>query len=348
MSLFDGLFWKKKAAAAPEAVPDLPRRIDDPADWSNSDIHLMLLSRFLEPKRADSVPAYWESALGEPSQAAVNRYIKVGLLVPVPLKATVEYCNTGADLKKLLKERGLKVSGKKQELAERLVATDEVGMSKLHAEKAVIECSPEIRPRVSQYVADKEREFDDAIAETLAALRTKDFAKASHAIGAYESKQLRLSPPNPLTIPQPPRETATDVEALRAIFASRPKILSELPESDWEPLHVVVALSHLLHGRVSPKWLPAGFVGVSKFDTATTVRMMQFHMHHLYNIKRMRAIGITQGSILCAAPNAGSCDACMKIADELRNLDSLPELPYEKCTCALGCRCVIVAKIPGF
>lgn len=342
MSLLGRLFGKKKADA-PVSMSNFPRHIDQPiqapVDWSNSEINLILLSRFLEPRRADSVPTYWESALGKPPQVAVKRFIENRFLLPASLHATIEFCNTVADLKKLLKERGLKISGKKQELVERLVVADEIGMSKLHATKTVIECSPEIRPRVLQYVANKEREFDDAIAEALVALRTNDFEKASRTIGAYESKQLHLSPPNPLAIPEPPRETTADVETLEEIFTLRPKILSELAESEWEPLHVVVALSHLLHGRLSLEWLPAGFVGVSKFDVATTVRMMQFHIIYLRNLKEMRALGITQGSILCGAPNAGSCDACMKIADKIGNLDSLPELPYEKCTCYLGCRC---------
>lgn len=195
MSLFDGLFGKKLVSATTATTSNLlqRKRVDDPVDWSNSEIHLMLLSRFLEPKRADNVPAYWESELGEPPPAVVSRFIKLGLLVPASLKVTVEYCNTGPDLKKLLKERNLKVSGKKQELAERLVVADEAGMSRLHAEKAVIECSPEIRQLVSQYVANKKREFDDVITQTMAALRIKDFAKASRNIETYESKQLRLS-----------------------------------------------------------------------------------------------------------------------------------------------------------
>jgi len=361
MSLFERLFGKMKAAATPEATSDLPRRVDQPIDWSKSEIHLILLSQFLKPISADNVPDNWESVLGESPQLTVERFIKNGLLVPLSLKAKVEYCNTIADLKKLLKERGLKVGGKKQELVERLVTADEVGMLNLHTAKAkmVIECSSEIRPRILQYVADKEGEFNNAVAEALMALRLKDFAKASHTIGAYESKQLQL-PKSGCRInvdtlqpefyelpPASPRKTADDVEALTEIFSLRPKILRNLAEEEWDPLHIVVALSHLLHGRVSFEWLPTGFVGVSKFDTATTVRMMNFHINHIHDVKRMRGIGITKGKILCVGPNAGSCDECIKIADTLYSLDRLPELPYEKCTCDMGCRCLVVAKIPG-
>lgn len=347
MSLFDRLFRKKKVTVL-EPASDLPRPADYPVDWTNSEIHLMLLSRFLSPNcAADGVPAYWESALGEPPPTTVNRYIQNGLLVPIPLRSKVAYGNNIPDLKKLLKERGLKVGGNKTELLNRLMDADEHGMAERYKADTMFECSSEIRPRILEYSTDKKREFDDAIAEALAALRFKDLAKASRTIDAYESKQLHLEKLNPLAITQPPRETATDVEELKTIFTLRPKILSELAEDEWQPLHIVAALSHLLHGRVSHSWFPQGFMGVVKFDLATTVRMMQCHIRHFYDIKRMSSIGITQGRVLSAGTNAGSCKACMKIADKLYNLDSFPELPYEKCTCAMGCRCAIVAKIPG-
>lgn len=263
------------------------------------------------------------------------------------------HSGTIADLKKLLKERGLKVSGKKQELADRLVVADEVGMSKLHAaKKMAIECSPEIRPRILQYAADKEREFEGAISEALVALRNMDFEKASRTIGAYESKQIHLptrglridvgtgTPTEFYSRPAPARETAADVAVLKEIFSLRPKILSELAESEWKPLLIVVALSDLLSGRLSLEWIPAGFVGVSKFDTAVTVQMMQSHLRYIREFKKLHALGM-RASIQCSAPNAGSCDACMQIADKIGNLDNLPELPYEKCTCSEGCRCWI-------
>jgi SAP domain len=361
MSLFDRLFGKEKADATPVAPSVLPQRIDHPIDWTKSEIHLMLLSRFLKPRSADNVPDNWKPMFGESPQLTVERFIKNGLLVPLSLKAKVDYCNTVTDLKELLKERGLKVSGKKQELVERLVTADKVGMLNLHSAKAeeFIECSSEIRPRILQYVAAKEGEFNEAVAEALTALRLKDFAKASRMIGAYETKQLQL-PSSGCQInvdthqpefyelpPAPPRNVSDDVEALEEIFSLRPKILRELAEDEWEPLHVVVALSHLLHGRVSLEWLPIGFVGFSKFDAIVTIRMMQFHLNHIHDVKRMHAIGITKGKIICAGPNAGSCDECMKIANTPYNLDSLPELPYDKCTCAFGCRCWVRSIMPG-
>ena len=341
MGLLDSLFGKKQVN--PPVASSTPQLLD----WSNSEIHLMALSRFLTPRAAiDGIPAYWESALKEKPQLTVNRYMGAGLLAPASLASTVEYCNTGAELKSLLKERGLKLSGKKQELVDRLLEADEQGMAKLHASRNIVECTPEVRLRVSHYVEDKKQEYHDAISAALSAIRKREFATASRIIGQYESKQLKIEAPNPLAIPSPPRTEAADAKALTEIFTLHPKILKDLPEQEWEPLHVATALSYLQRGRVhlQPEWFPADFVGVSKFDTSTTVRMMNFHINHLRNSRRMRDIGITKGRIRCI-PGV-SCDACQKIADKLQSLDALPELPYEKCTCNMGCRCYLEADMP--
>lgn len=147
-----------------------------------------------------------------------------------------------------------------------------------------------------------------------------------------------------MALPGPSRNIENDVSALKVIFSSRPKILSGMPESDWEPLHIASALSHLLHGRCSTQWLPEWFVGLSKFDASTTLRMMQFHFMFLQRVNEMRSLGITHGEILGCGVKGGTCNACLKIDGIVKKLDDLPELPYEKCTCTqTGCRCTVVS-----
>ena len=219
-------------------------------------------------------------------------------------------------------------------------------MSTLYGAQKIFECSSDTRFRVERYLADKEREYARVLLDVAAALRVRNFAAASHLIGDYESKQLRVDPPNPLALPAEPRNTAVDVESLEQIFTLRPHLLRALPETEWEALHVVTGLNYLLGGRVSGDALPDDFVGVPNMDRHTVVLMMQFHVKHVQELERMRSIGISDAKILCC--NAGSCEPCMKISGKRFPLDRLPELPYEKCTCDLGCRCFLAAIIPGF
>lgn len=338
MSLFGWLFGKKEATAKHNNL-----KVND---WRTQEIQLMMLSRFLTPRNIENgVPEHWSSELGASVKDTINSYIKNGLLINAHILNKVEYCNTTTSLKSMLKERGLKLSGKKQELAERLVAADEQGMITLHKSQTVMVCSPACRTEVAQYVADKEQEFNDMINISLEALRARDFEKASRTVGTFEKKQLNLPSPEQvaISIPSRPREVSVDVKELQEIFTIRPKILSELAESEWEPLHVVTGLTHLLGGRSSSKWLPEGFKGVSKFDIEVTLRMMMFHIGHLSDIKRARSIGITKGTI--RGCGSASCEACQQIANKVNKIEALPELPYEKCTCVMGCRCYLEPEI---
>jgi len=183
------------------------------------------------------------------------------------------------------------------------------------------------------------------ITDALEAIRKRDFPQASRIVGEYESKQIKLPSDNPMAIPSPARTIASDVEMLGKIFSLRPKILKDLSESDWFALHVARSLSHLLHGRFSEAWLPDGFVGVSKFSAIVAHRMLQFHLGHVLDIEKMRGLDIKKASIMCTGVNAGTCAACMKLNERTYTLDSLPQLPNERCTCDMGCRCYIAAEI---
>ncbi|MFZ2316100.1 MAG: SAP domain-containing protein [Gammaproteobacteria bacterium] len=339
MHLFRRFFNKKKLAKVDSAAhaKRQENRID--VDWNN-EVYLNLLSRFLKPKDiVNSVPDHWESLLGESPQVSLNRCIENGLIVSAPLNAKVEYSNTAASLKKMLKERSLQVSGNKHELVDRLMAADEEGMLKLYGSKMIFQCSAEARVKVSNYINNQKSKLDGVIAILLTALSSRDFEKASLTIQDYESKKLDFSLPNPFALKVPPRMTSADIQELKMIFTLRPKILGELSEIEWEILHVVTSISHLLHGEMSPKWVPSNFQWKSKFDILTTVRMMRFHIIYINQIKKMEACGIEQGRILgCGA----SCEECLKIENRIDLLHDLPELPYESCTNEMGCRCTII------
>uniref|UniRef100_UPI003F498A99 SAP domain-containing protein n=1 Tax=Cupriavidus yeoncheonensis TaxID=1462994 RepID=UPI003F498A99 len=358
MGLLRRLFGRKEAAPVAVTPPSPTPSIAPPpapssskpptardVDWRSSEIHLLLLSRFLDARPPDRVPEYFAQALGESPAATVQWLLDRGLLVPASLPATVAFWNSVADLKALLKERGLKVGGKKQELVKRLLDADETGMRKRHQTERIVECSLEARERVTQYLADKKREDNKMISAALAAIRAGDFAAASQLVSAHEAKQLTFEVENPLALPSPPRETEADVNAIQKIFTLRPKILSQMSERDWSALHVAQALSHLLHGRFSEEWLPPDFVGVTKFPADVARRMLYFHFLHVERVEKYRAAGVTEGKVLCGAPNQGTCPECMELDGKTFTLDKAPELPYERCTCELGCRCCLTAVI---
>jgi hypothetical protein len=313
-------------------------------EWPESEAHLALLAHFLKARSADCYLENWAGALEEPPREVVARFIRKGLLESLPLIDNVVGCNSVAHLKKLLKERGLKVTGKKRELAERLVAHNETEMETLHHGRAILTCSARVRELASQYLAEKAKDHDDTIAAALAALRMGDFAIASQTIAAYRGRQLKLHAPNPLAIEGPPRSTSADIEALKVIFGLKPDILGPLSASDWDAIHAIAGVNHLLDGALSADWLTRELEGRSKLSEEAVLRMMRFALLHHRDLGRLRQIGVKQATFICV--KGGSCEACLTMADKVFPLEAFPALPYKKCTCDIGCRCSMRAVMP--
>ena len=69
---------------------------------------------------------YWEAPLGEPPERAFSRLVEAGLVRAAPDEALIELKHTVDSLKRLLRERGLKVGGRKAELVARMKEADPV------------------------------------------------------------------------------------------------------------------------------------------------------------------------------------------------------------------------------
>jgi len=343
--MFERLIEKATSAfRKPDPQPPARSVLPSLTQWPESEAHLAFLAHFLKGRSADSYLDNWASALDEAPRDVIARFMGQGLLEPLPLIDNVAGCNTVADLKKLLKERGLKVAGKKRELAERLVANNEAEMEALHRDRAILTCSTRIRALASQYLAEKAKDYDDTIAAALTALRVRNFALASQTIAAYRGRQLKLQAPNPLAIEGPPRSTGADIEALKIIFGLEPKILGALSAHDWDAIHTVAGVNHLLDGALSADWLPPDFADHSRLDRETVLRMMRFAFLHHRDLRRLREIGVKQATFVCV--NGGSCEACLKMTAKVFPLENFPALPYENCTCEMGCRCSMRAVMP--
>lgn len=319
--------------------------IDNTIPWERSEIHLMILEHFMKPKVTEKgAPSLWRLALGDELKKALDSLWKRGALLPIDLKERINLCNNVSGLKKILKEKNLIVSGKKHELIDRLVEADPKGMAERFPDNCVLVCSTQAEENVLKYQVKKKEEWDNLVIELIASLRNGNFEKASQLIDNYEKKQITIEHENCMTIPKPPRETSTDIKELKTIFSMRPKILKELPEKDWKPLCVVAAMNHLFHYRTRDEWFPPNFTGVTKFHNHIACMMMEHHFRYIKDIDRMRNSGVTRGSIASSC----RCEDCKKISGVIRELDDLPELPYENCTCSGGCICFIMPEIPRY
>ena len=342
MGWFDRWLGRKPPSSSQELISEAQLV---PANWASSQPHLALLQRFLSARDAeDGAPDYWEPIFGMHPQRVIDGMVALGLLEPVPLLEKIEICHTGAELKKILSLRGLKVSGKKAVQARRLVEADPEGMDKMFVHRKVMRCTPAVSQVISKWVAEQVKSSDTATDDLIAALRRRDFKTAIRIADAYRKNKFE-PPVHPgvaaMTIKPAPRSIKEREADLATVFTLRPKILNGLQSEQWEGVYLNYAVWQLL-GRVATEKCMPGFTGIGAMDPVTVTRMLSFYVYRQRDLARWRELGIKRGTII----GIGGCEACLALNKKTYSLDRLPELPYRDCTCALGCRCTARAVLP--
>lgn len=309
-------------------------------DWKTSQPHLELLSKFLN----GSTPSWhvgeakWEPVLREKPEQAIKRFVDSGALVQANLAQHVNHLFRTPDLKAMLKERGLKVSGKRDEQVARLVEHDPEGMRQATRDTVVYACSESGAKLANDYLASRDRVRTEAEQDVKARLMRRDFDGASRAVARFEATQVFS---RGIGTDWQRYDSKPDVFVLSVIFGEIPEILSAIQPTDIEPLRLAAALMHLW-GTNKAEGLPVGFATGIALDADTSARMFVFRALHRRNIHQFRSAGVNRVRISVARSSA--CAACQALDGKSFSLDKAPVLPFKDCTCSLGCRCTILVE----
>ena len=253
MGWFDRWLRRKHPSSSQESISEAQLV---PADWASSQPHLALLKRFLSARDAkDGVPDFWAPAFGMNPQRVIDGMVAHGALEPAPLLEKIEFCHTVAELKMILSSRGLRVSGKKRELVQRLLEADPKDMENLYADRMILRCTPTASQAVSRWEAERAKAFETATDDVIAALRNRHFKAAIRTADVYRKN--KFEPPvhpaqEAMTIHPAPRSIEERADDLAKVFTMRPKILEGLQPEQWEGLYLNYAVWQLL-GRVAPE-----------------------------------------------------------------------------------------------
>ncbi len=303
------------------------------ARWSVA--HLALLSRFVNTRRAPGAETgrwaeEWRKALGESEQDAVGRFLAAGLLEACSLPERLDYHFPIVRLKEMLRERRLKLSGRKIELAERLCLADAAGMQAALVGISLLRVSDQGRRLAEEFLARREEMRRTA----LEALRQRDFDLAiSVALSVEESWGLPKDPLFGLS-----RDTIQ--RQLKLTFSTTPKILSGVSEETLEHLRIAAGMAFLGLGS---KWLPEDFEAVRAMGSDAAVAMIIAAVQSGLNLAAWRKSGLVRSVKILGTQDPGSCPACLAVRNRVYAMQEVPELPIPACTSDCGCRCVYVA-----
>ncbi len=304
-------------------------RLIERVDWQKSNVHQLLLSKFLKPRKPENFDNdSWKNVLGDFSKKAIESFAKEGFLVKADLLGTLLAKKWGPELKDMLRQRGLPVSGRKDEMVQRLVDADPDGMKKIAAGSKVFVCTQKGKELAEQYLAIEEKKCEIVEQKLLEYIRERDFKNACLTVAAYEAEQVF---PRGMGIdwehPHPERE----IELLNTIFNSKPKIMAKLGNEKLEDLRIGAAMMLLWGKNDASEWLPPNFETGLSLDANVTARMFFFYALHKHSLKQIRDSGIVD-SVVIFNNYSDSCEACKKMSTRIFKLDEVPEFPYEHCT----------------
>lgn len=298
--------------------------------------HLALLANFRHPSDpADVVQPYWNEVLPGSVDATLAYFRRNGWLVDAPWQEVFATRYRAQDLKELLRERGLRVSGKKAELAARLIEADAEGMHQHVMSVKAWVLSPTMAGHVEKHLSAEKAAETQAHDAAFSALQGGRVRKAVNTIVTYERTRLFS---RGLGIDWH-REAIGEYmfKQAQAILQSSPGILRDVPAHELKLLRPIAALLELTGENRAKPWLPTDLAGHPRLEIETVVRMLLFHGRNTAQLQDLRQAGCKQVDV--ATCGGDSCSTCQQMDGKTFAIDRVPELPNPHCTHELGCRC---------
>lgn len=300
------------------------------------DLRPLVLARFEKPRTlARAAPGLPEKMVAP----IVQDLLQSGDVVLLGLADQLTAARTVPQLKDMLRERDLQVSGAKAALVQRLV---DAGAT-LPAADAVYGCSPAGRAKAEVWQAQRGAALDAAAHEALELLQARQvgpaIAKVREVREAWPSMEEIAVRFNPLAL----SETSDQLKArVRTALSAAPGILRDVSAEDLKRLQLAVAIWEA--GLPSPgiDLAMVGYVGGSRFAPDVARRLIHASMVNACNLARSRSIGIIEGTLSFVNP----CPACAQFQGKTFRLDAMPELPNPDCQAA-GCISIVRPKLPA-
>jgi len=226
-------------------------------------------------------------------------------------------------LKAMLKLKGLKNTGKKDELIARLVHSDSQGLIRDVLALGLYHCSDAGMNLVFQLEERTQRAYASAVA----AIHAKDYYAAIRQYQALEDD---------LGFPKLEFEGTPKPQLIELVMTVTPTILDGCSQEVLSRLRIAMALQ-CVAGRHAPKEVLRGLNTGIHLDSETAARMIYFSARHTEDMQQWKQIRVAQVTHL-ATP--GACSVCMGSSGQEWKIDQAPELPHPQCTSECGCRCL--------
>jgi hypothetical protein len=307
-----------------------------------SRVELFFLSKFAKPLNPEKVGEYLKATIQRDPTKTATRFLRSALIESASELIGLLASTTQVDLKQALKDGGLKVSGKKEELAQRLFENSP-DRARQMVKGPYFVLSASGREKVQAFLASEEEADKKYAAEWLRCFDRHDLNGVLAASRAYSKWEIK--PPasfNPMGISLPDDRI---VEMYQAIIDAKPGLLGEITPSNLFYLQRCAAWNWAGGGRGGSNRFSVPSDFKCTLEAPVAVSMVSFSAKHSVDMKTFARLKIKKVKIL--ACGGGSCSYCQKLDGKSFTLSNAPELPHVKCTNELGCRCLANAVFDG-
>lgn len=331
--------------------------------------HLLFLSKYEEGRIIGDIPYPkndWYYALHETPDHAIEKFIRDGLIEEFDLPKKISFRYKVVDIKELLRGKGLKISSRKYELIQRLLVADRKQAEALVHNLKILGCTTLGLQLITQYKEFCKTELQTMQRDIISALQSKDFELASIIASDYKAKQIRFTgiyaKPNHMEYLS---ESNPYIEELTDLFNFIPSIYLHLSYKEIDLLRQASAFlvlnleppSFIFPPDFEPNiaikdniWACRAFISGLYFKKNLEIYMKKREKYlgdlslfkddkEMYAL--LRTMDTYEFVYIVTCNDSYVCPKCKKLASRKIPIDKVPELPYEKCTSEIGCRCSI-------
>ena len=298
-------------------------------DWRKSPAHIDLLGKFIKPRDVAQVLnwQYLKDSIKENPKDAIKRFIREGILITCELDEILDCAFTASDLKKMAKEEGLKTTGTKAELGERLITANRSKMDQATSKLKIMKCSPQAREFVENFEQSKQQALESAKQKSFELLLNGDAREAYKVFLACQREYI-----------MPELEARTyEIEKLNFILTSAPKVLGNINSSDLANLRAATCMPVLWYNEPAESWLPENFVSAVK-SNKVAINYLKCNAEVREDLARYGNYA-KKVKLTFDENDIESCALCLKLNEKVFDLKDFPELPFENCTSETGCKC---------
>jgi len=306
-------------------MPKLPANFN----WKESVFHIQLLEEFSKPSNISRVLKrdFMQEILGEKIEDAIERFVRDGALVPANLEESLDTILLATHVKKMLQERGLRISGSKAVLIDRLIDGDRNSAEKIAKQHRILKCSETALALLEKRKGEKAEEFENARNQSFELLKGGNAKEAYKVYAKYQKKYLYGF-----------EARSFDVEEIQSVLLSCPLVLGNLTTENQKWLQAAAGMKMLWRDYKAEYWLPENFVtavGDNRRAISYLIRNAYFQRivagRDRYYTKKAK-ITFREGDI-------ESCQLCLSLNGKIFDLEEFPELPMVGCTSETGCMC---------